>query len=77
MTLFISFRSFFHIRYVTILTLVRVRTEQTGTYTLLITNEDDVKEVTFALDVQGKNFLLFKEWLRYIFKSHIFFFVFP
>ncbi|TWW54959.1 Platelet-derived growth factor receptor beta [Takifugu flavidus] len=40
------------IRYVTILTLVRVRTEQKGLYTALITNEDDVKEVTFALEVQ-------------------------
>lgn len=62
--LFISFPSFFHIRYVTILTLVRVRTEQKGLYTVLITNEDDVKEVTFALEVQGKIFLLLKEWLR-------------
>lgn len=62
--LFISFPSFFHIRYVTIMTLVRVRTEQKGLYTVLITNEDDVKEVTFALEVQGKIFLLLKEWLR-------------
>lgn len=46
------------------MTLVRVRTEQKGLYTVLITNEDDVKEVTFALEVQGKIFLLLKEWLR-------------
>lgn len=40
------------IRYVTILTLVRVRTEQKGLYTALITNEDDTKKVTFDLEVQ-------------------------
>ncbi|KAK2849202.1 hypothetical protein Q5P01_009036 [Channa striata] len=40
------------IRYVTILTLVRVRTEQKGLYTVLVTNEDDSKEVTFDLEVQ-------------------------
>ncbi|XP_042348927.1 platelet-derived growth factor receptor beta isoform X1 [Plectropomus leopardus] len=40
------------IRYVTILTLVRVRTEQKGLYTVLITNGDDTKEVTFYLEVQ-------------------------
>uniref|UniRef100_H3D9P7 receptor protein-tyrosine kinase n=1 Tax=Tetraodon nigroviridis TaxID=99883 RepID=H3D9P7_TETNG len=40
------------IRYVTILTLVRVRSEQKGLYTVLITNEDDRKEVAFALEVQ-------------------------
>uniref|UniRef100_A0A3Q4AID1 receptor protein-tyrosine kinase n=2 Tax=Mola mola TaxID=94237 RepID=A0A3Q4AID1_MOLML len=39
------------IRYVTILTLVRVRTEQRGLYTVLVTNEDDTKEVTFDLEV--------------------------
>lgn len=50
----------FHLRYVTILTLVRVRTEQKGLYTALITNEDDVKEVTFALEVQGKDFVPLK-----------------
>ncbi|XP_067373771.1 platelet-derived growth factor receptor beta isoform X1 [Channa argus] len=40
------------IRYVTILTLVRVRTEQKGLYTVLVTNEDDSKKVTFDLEVQ-------------------------
>nr|XP_046261799.1 platelet-derived growth factor receptor beta [Scatophagus argus]XP_046261800.1 platelet-derived growth factor receptor beta [Scatophagus argus] len=40
------------IRYVTILTLVRVRTEQKGLYTALVTNGDDSKEVTFDLEVQ-------------------------
>lgn len=47
-------------RYVTILSLVRVRTEQKGVYAVLITNDDDVKEVTFALEVQGKIFHLIK-----------------
>lgn len=41
-------------RYVSILTLVRVRTEQKGLYTVLISNGDDTKEVTFDLEVQGK-----------------------
>lgn len=40
------------IRYVSILTLVRVRTEQRGLYTALISHEDDAKEVTFDLEVQ-------------------------
>uniref|UniRef100_A0A8D3BP70 receptor protein-tyrosine kinase n=1 Tax=Scophthalmus maximus TaxID=52904 RepID=A0A8D3BP70_SCOMX len=40
------------IRYVSILTLVRVRTEQKGHYTVLVTNGDDTKEVTFDLEVQ-------------------------
>ncbi|XP_073342514.1 platelet-derived growth factor receptor beta [Pagrus major] len=40
------------IRYVTILTLVRVRTEQKGLYTVLVTNGDDTKEVTFDLEVR-------------------------
>ncbi|XP_034037060.1 platelet-derived growth factor receptor beta [Thalassophryne amazonica] len=39
-------------RYVSILTLVRVRTEQNGVYTALISNGDDVKKVTFDLEVQ-------------------------
>lgn len=45
---------FFVYRYVTILTLVRVRTEQMGRYTVFITNEDDSKEVTFDLKVRGE-----------------------
>ncbi|KAK9518020.1 hypothetical protein VZT92_023349 [Zoarces viviparus] len=40
------------IRYVTLLTLVRVRKEQKGRYTVLVTNGDDTKEVTFDLEVQ-------------------------
>uniref|UniRef100_A0A3B4AYB0 receptor protein-tyrosine kinase n=1 Tax=Periophthalmus magnuspinnatus TaxID=409849 RepID=A0A3B4AYB0_9GOBI len=40
------------IRYVSILTLVRVRTEQKGLYTALVTNGDDTKEITFDLEVQ-------------------------
>lgn len=59
----------FHPRYVAVLTLVRVRTEQKGLYTALITNEDDVKEVTFALEVQGKDFVPLKTRLRNTFKS--------
>ncbi|XP_076021053.1 platelet-derived growth factor receptor beta [Genypterus blacodes] len=39
-------------RYVSILTLVRVRTEQKGLYTVLVTNGDDTKEVIFDLEVQ-------------------------
>lgn len=39
-------------RYVTVLTLVRVRTDQKGLYTVLVTNEDDRKQVTFDLEVQ-------------------------
>ncbi|XP_059202331.1 platelet-derived growth factor receptor beta [Centropristis striata] len=48
----IMIRQEHEIRYVTILTLVRVRTEQKGLYTVLVTNEDDTKEVTFDLEVQ-------------------------
>uniref|UniRef100_A0A672YVZ5 receptor protein-tyrosine kinase n=1 Tax=Sphaeramia orbicularis TaxID=375764 RepID=A0A672YVZ5_9TELE len=40
------------IRYVSTLTLVRVRTEQKGLYTVLVTNGDDRKELTFDLEVQ-------------------------
>ncbi|XP_054647909.1 platelet-derived growth factor receptor beta [Dunckerocampus dactyliophorus] len=40
------------IRYVSILTLVRVRPEQRGLYTAHVTNGDDTKEVTFDLEVQ-------------------------
>lgn len=40
------------IRYVSVLTLVRVRTEQKGLYTALVTNGDDTKEITFDLEVQ-------------------------
>lgn len=44
---------FLCLRYVTILTLVRVRVEQKGLYTVIITNEDDTKHVTFDLEVRG------------------------
>lgn len=40
------------IRYVSILTLVRVRTEQKGLYTAVVTNGDDTKEISFDLEVQ-------------------------
>ncbi|KAM3612001.1 uncharacterized protein V6R79_000788 [Siganus canaliculatus] len=48
----ITTRQEHEIRYVTILTLVRVRTEQKGLYTVLVSNGDDTKEVTFDLEVQ-------------------------
>ncbi|KAM9357184.1 platelet-derived growth factor receptor beta [Symphorus nematophorus] len=48
----ITTRQEHEIKYVTILTLVRVRTEQKGLYTVLVTNGDDKKEVTFDLEVQ-------------------------
>ncbi|KAM9849766.1 platelet-derived growth factor receptor beta [Aulostomus maculatus] len=40
------------IRYVSSLTLVRVKTEQKGLYTVHVTNGDDSKEFTFDLEVQ-------------------------
>lgn len=46
----------FPFRYVSILTLVRVRPEQRGQYTAIISNEDDAKEVTFDLEVQGRHY---------------------
>ncbi|XP_010895133.2 platelet-derived growth factor receptor beta isoform X1 [Esox lucius] len=39
-------------RYVSTLTLVRIRAEQKGLYTILVTNGDDTKEVTFDLEVK-------------------------
>lgn len=44
---------FFCLRYVTILTLVRVRAEHNGLYTVIISNEDDKKEILFDLEVLG------------------------
>uniref|UniRef100_A0A6Q2ZP08 receptor protein-tyrosine kinase n=1 Tax=Esox lucius TaxID=8010 RepID=A0A6Q2ZP08_ESOLU len=41
-------------RYVSTLTLVRIRAEQKGLYTILVTNGDDTKEVTFDLEVKGE-----------------------
>ncbi|XP_038132848.1 platelet-derived growth factor receptor beta [Cyprinodon tularosa] len=48
----IVFRQEHEIRYVTILTMVRVRAEQKGLYTAIIFNGDDTKEVVFDLEVQ-------------------------
>ncbi|KAM6924264.1 platelet-derived growth factor receptor beta [Xenentodon cancila] len=48
----VTIRQEHEIRYVTILTLVRVRVEQKGLYTVIITNEDDTKHVIFNLEVQ-------------------------
>ncbi|XP_040903802.1 platelet-derived growth factor receptor beta [Toxotes jaculatrix] len=48
----ITTRQEHEIRYVTILTLVRVRTEQKGRYTVRVTNGDDTKEINFDLEVQ-------------------------
>ncbi|KAJ8015321.1 hypothetical protein DPEC_G00024910 [Dallia pectoralis] len=39
-------------RYVSIMTLVRIRVEQKGLYTVRVTNGDDTKEVTFDLEVK-------------------------
>ncbi|KAM4622063.1 platelet-derived growth factor receptor beta [Polymixia lowei] len=39
-------------RYISVLTLVRVRMDQKGLYTIVVTNGDDTKEVTFDLEVQ-------------------------
>ncbi|CAJ1058556.1 platelet-derived growth factor receptor beta [Xyrichtys novacula] len=47
----ITTRQEHEIRYVTILTLVRVRIEQRGLYTVHVANGDDTKEVTFDLEV--------------------------
>ncbi|KAM4586511.1 platelet-derived growth factor receptor beta [Fundulus diaphanus] len=48
----ITIRQEHEIRYVTILTLVRVKVEQKGLYTVIISNGDDRKEVSFDLEVQ-------------------------
>ncbi|XP_076861978.1 platelet-derived growth factor receptor beta [Brachyhypopomus gauderio] len=39
-------------RYISTLTLVRIRLEQKGFYTIHVSNEDDSKEMTFDLEVQ-------------------------
>lgn len=41
-------------RYVSTLTLVRIRLEQKGYYTVHVANEDDSKEMTFDLLVKGE-----------------------
>ncbi|CAI5651989.1 unnamed protein product [Oreochromis niloticus] len=48
----ITMRQEHEISYVSVLTLVRVRTDQKGLYTVLVTNGDDTKEMTFDLEVQ-------------------------
>ncbi|XP_056151568.1 platelet-derived growth factor receptor beta isoform X2 [Lampris incognitus] len=48
----ITMRQEHETRYVSILTLVRVRMDQKGLYTILVTNGDDTKNVTFDLEVQ-------------------------
>ncbi|XP_068600342.1 platelet-derived growth factor receptor beta-like [Brachionichthys hirsutus] len=40
-------------RYVSILTLIRVQIDQMGTYTAIASNEDDVEEVAFDLEVKA------------------------
>lgn len=40
--------------YLSTLILVRVRMEQMGPYTVQVANGDDVKEITFDLQVKGK-----------------------
>uniref|UniRef100_A0A6Q2X251 receptor protein-tyrosine kinase n=1 Tax=Esox lucius TaxID=8010 RepID=A0A6Q2X251_ESOLU len=44
-------------RYLSTLTLVRIRMKQRGFYTLQVANEDDNKEITFDLQVKGKTCL--------------------
>lgn len=41
-------------RYISTLTLVRIRLEQKGFYTVHVANEDDSKEMTFDLVVKGE-----------------------
>ncbi|CAJ1063217.1 platelet-derived growth factor receptor beta-like isoform X2 [Xyrichtys novacula] len=40
-------------RYLSTLTLVRVRMDQTGSYTVTVSNDDDIQEVTFNLEVKA------------------------
>lgn len=40
-------------RYVSTLTLVRVQMDQTGSYTATVSNEDDVEEVVFNLEIKA------------------------
>ncbi|KAF7644667.1 hypothetical protein LDENG_00217760 [Lucifuga dentata] len=41
-------------RYMSILTLVRVQVQQTGSYTATVSNSDEVREVAFKLEVKGQ-----------------------
>lgn len=41
-------------RYISTLTLVRIRLEQRGYYTVYVSNGDDSKKMTFDLVVKGK-----------------------
>ncbi|XP_076606843.1 platelet-derived growth factor receptor beta-like isoform X2 [Chaetodon auriga] len=40
-------------RYVSTLTLVRVQMDQTGSYTVTVSNDDDIEEVAFSLEVKA------------------------
>uniref|UniRef100_A0A671KVL7 receptor protein-tyrosine kinase n=1 Tax=Sinocyclocheilus anshuiensis TaxID=1608454 RepID=A0A671KVL7_9TELE len=44
-------------RFVSTLTLVRIRLEQMGLYTVSVQNQDDFKELTFDLEVKGETHL--------------------
>ncbi|XP_041657941.1 platelet-derived growth factor receptor beta-like [Cheilinus undulatus] len=40
-------------RYISTLTLVRVQMDQTGNYTVTVSNDDDIQEVVFSLEVKA------------------------
>lgn len=42
-------------RYVSTLKLVRVQMDQTGSYMVIVSNEDDNDEVVFHLEVKGQS----------------------
>uniref|UniRef100_A0A8C1P610 receptor protein-tyrosine kinase n=1 Tax=Cyprinus carpio TaxID=7962 RepID=A0A8C1P610_CYPCA len=44
-------------RFVSTLTLVRIRLEQMGLYTVSVQNEDDFKDLTFDLEVKGETLI--------------------
>uniref|UniRef100_A0AAY4B6J5 receptor protein-tyrosine kinase n=1 Tax=Denticeps clupeoides TaxID=299321 RepID=A0AAY4B6J5_9TELE len=50
-TVTVQTRRIHETRYFSVLTLVRIRTEQKGFYTVQVYNEDDAKEVTFNLQI--------------------------
>ena len=45
---------FFLIRYVSTLTLVKVKRQLRGLYTVQISNDDDAKELMFDIEVKGQ-----------------------
>uniref|UniRef100_A0AAY4B6X6 receptor protein-tyrosine kinase n=1 Tax=Denticeps clupeoides TaxID=299321 RepID=A0AAY4B6X6_9TELE len=53
-TVTVQTRRIHETRYFSVLTLVRIRTEQKGFYTVQVYNEDDAKEVTFNLQINGE-----------------------